>query len=838
MDRHEVREEKEVKALVVPVLTTLEFLDTIPAGEFAIVVVVADGDARDEECSALDSRGAQVVRHAVTVGRGAAIRAGIHAALTRCPELDCIAIAEPQHAASDIVRIAQRPEALTLGTTGERRDLPTLLLAGIGVSDPFATLRSIPAELARRLLTLESRGAEFDLETVVMAREYSIPIEEIAIERRGARRVSLGPLLRFLALWRPYRAMTRLLAALCFAVLVGMAGAAVYGFTTVRMFQPYIWMPWGLHRLTHFAALFAGWSVPLLLMFSWVYAMVFPALLAVATTVAAGPRAVLALLFFLASANSLGSVVTRRLPGKRVWNGMTDILSTLLGTGIYALVMTLTARAPVNYPLAWGLVLAAPIVVDRRELPARLRRWFDWLRSIELRDWRERGALVLLIFVLTIHWFGAIMPEYSADGLTMHLAIPADLAAHHMMTFRPEAFVWTVMPMAADFTYSIVYLLGGEAASSLLNFCLLLALTGMLYGAMRRWASRPAALVIAALFVSTPLVNLLTGSLFIENFITAMIFAATLELWRFRETGERRELWLAAIFAGTAASAKLGACAFVVVALAMAAIEARRRRIARPAVVALVLLVVFGAPAYIIAYAKTGNPVFPFLNHRFPSPLLDRAVEFVNNQFTQPLNWKTLFDFTFHTSRYLEGLDGAGGFQYLLLVPFAAIALFASRSYAARVAAAIGLIAGAIVMSSQPYARYVYPSMALLTPPFAAIVARFAERQRKLSAVLFAAMIVCIGLNIYFTPASGWYHKDFYAPAIFRHNGRERVIHEGVPLRDVTMRFRREHPEDHVLLLVEEDLADAGSRADEYHWHQYRVWKEIASSETVAGLRH
>ncbi|HEX3879441.1 MAG TPA: hypothetical protein VHW24_20805, partial [Bryobacteraceae bacterium] len=47
-----------------------------------------------------------------------------------------------------------------------------------------------------------------------------------------------------------------------------------------------------------------------------------------------------------------------------------------------------------------------------------------------------------------------------------------------------------------------------------------------------------------------------------------------------------------------------------------------------------------------------------------------------------------------------------------------------------------------------------------------------------------------------------------------------------------------EHPEDHVLLLVEEDLADAGSRADEYHWHQYRVWKEIASSETVAGLRH
>ena len=64
------------------------------------------------------------------------------------------------------------------------------------------------------------------------------------------------------------------------------------------------------------------------------------------------------------------------------------------------------------------------------------------------------------------------------------------------------------------------------------------------------------------------------------------------------------------------------------------------------------------------------------------------------------------------------------------------------------------------------------------------------------------------------------------------------MIREGVPLRDVTIRFRKMRPQDHVLLLAEEDLADAGSNAYEYHWHQYGVWKQIANAATVTDLRH
>jgi hypothetical protein len=836
LDRDEIRAEEEVKALVIPAYrpsgALLDLIESLPPGEFAAIVVVDDGSP-----VSIDLAGVTLVRHAVHVGRGAAIRTGMHTALAAAPDLDSIVIAEEFHSARDIARVSARKDALTLGAFSKTRmNWSTRVLTGIRVSDPWATLRSIPAKLIPHLLTIESNGAEFDVETLVIAEEHSVPIADETIDSQSARHGTARPLLWFLATGRPYRAMTRLLAGLAFVVFAAAIAASVNGFAAGRLFGQFIWLPWGLHRLVHFGALFGGWSLPILLMFPWAYATVFTALLAGATALAEGPLAVGAVLFFLLSANALGEACIRRLPGK-IRPGSSGIPNTLLGIGIYSLLMTLIARLPVNYPVVWAALLAAPIAFNLRGVARRFRGWLAELRSIELIAWGERGALVLLLFVLCIHWLAALQPEYSADGLAMHLAVPADIAVHHVMTFRPDLFVWSVMPMATDFTYSIVYLIGGEAAASLLNFALLLAIVALLYRAARQWLPRESAMLIAALFASTPLVNLVTGSLFIENFVAAMILGMTIELWRFHENGDRRDLWLATALAGTAASAKLGACAFVLAALAIVAVEARRRRVGRPALVAALLLLAFAAPPYLIAYAKTGNPVFPFLNSRFPSWLLEHGIEFKNNQFTQPLSWKTPFELTFHTSLYLEGLKGAIGFQYLLLIPFAAVALFAARNYGARVAAAIALAGGAMVMASQPYARYVYPAMPLLAIPFAALAARFAPRQRWLYLALFAATLVCIALNVYFMPASGWYHKDLYAPSIFRRGGRARVIREGVPMRDVTIGFRQMRPTDHVLLLAEEDLADAGSSAYEYHWHQYGFWKQIANAATVTDLR-
>ncbi len=239
--------------------------------------------------------------------------------------------------------------------------------------------------------------------------------------------------------------------------------------------------------------------------------------------------------------------------------------------------MTLTARIPVNYRGVWAAIIAIPILLDARGVARRFRGLAARLRSITLPAWPERAAFALLAFVLCIHWFAALEPETSADGLSMHLAISVNIAAHHAMTYRPDLFLWSVMPMAADFTYAAVYLLGGEAAVSLFNFALMLCLAALLYSANRRWLPRAGALTVTALFVSTPLVHLVTGSLFIENFTAVMILGMMMALWRFHETGQRRLLLAAAALAGAAASAKLGACVFALAAAPFAVIDVRRR---------------------------------------------------------------------------------------------------------------------------------------------------------------------------------------------------------------------------------------------------------------------
>ncbi len=834
-----------MKALVIPAHqpsgALLDLIDALEPGAFAPIVIVDEGsDAKYSGIfTQLSDRGVTLVRHAVPVGRGAAIRAGMHAALAQTQALDCIVLAEEFHSAAEIARVSQNEGVLTLGTdAGARRNRAMRLLAGIKVSNPWTTLRSIPARLVPHLLTLDPRGAEFDLQTLVVAAEHDVPISEIAAAPQPAHAGrALWPLVRFLAAARPYRAITRLIAAVTFAVFFGAIAAAIYGFAKGNLFHEFVWLAWGRRRLIHFGALFGAVSLPILLIFPWAYATVFAALLLGATALAEGPVAVFAVLFFLVSANASGRAVISRLGRVSHSPEPPDALATLLGIGIYATIMTLTARLPVNYAAAWALLLALPIALDLRGTASRLRAWFDALRAIELRNWRVRAALAILLGVLCVHWFVALQPESSADGLAMHLAVPMDIAANHVMTFHPNLFVWSVMPMAADFSYSIVYLLGGEAAASLLNFALLLMLVALLFRAAWQWLHPGPAMIVAALFASTPLVFLVTGSLFIENFVAVMIFGLVMALWRLQETGDARYLWLAAALGGTAASAKFGAWAFVLMAFAFAVVELRRRRAPGPALLAAALLLVFAAPPYIIAFAQTGNPVFPFLNSRFPSMMLERGVEFRNNNFAQPLTWKTPFDLTFHTGRFLEGLPGAFGFEYLFLIPLGAIALFAARSYAARIAAGVALAAGALVMVSQPYARYVYPAMPLLAIPLAALGARFAARQRRLCIALFAAAVGCIALNVYFSSVSGWYHKDFYSPTIFRKGGRARIIHDNIPLRDVTIRFREAYPQEPVLLLVEHDLADAGSNSFEYHWHQHRVWREISETQSVSAVR-
>ncbi len=515
----------------------------------------------------------------------------------------------------------------------------------------------------------------------------------------------------------------RLYSWLILAVLAVLVAVEVYGFRNSRLFSQTIWLPEGYARLIQFGALYVAAAAALLILAPWIFAGLAAALLLLLTAISVGPVALLSVFFFLVSAWSLGALLMgrKRLPRDPL---SPHLLSLLLGIAIYIFLMPFAARLPVNYASVYALALALPILANlpafRRDLPAILRK----AASLPLRSWPERLGCAAFLFVLIAHWFAVLEPETSADGLSIHLAVPANIAAHHVMTFDPSRTTWAVMPMGADFIWSIVYLLGGEMAARLLNFAILLVLLGLLHEAVRRWVSPAVAWLLVTLFATTPMVELVTGSLFVENLLAALVLGMMIALWRFAESGERRLLYVAATLGGTAMATKFGAIAILAPALACAAVEVWRRRKQTGVrwAIALGLMLLAAAPPYAIAWVKTGNPIFPFRNETFHSRQPYNKVDIRDVRFHEPLTWSTPYDLTFGTNRYYEGQHGSFGFQYLVITPLALLALLVWPRRQAVGAAVVAVTAILLVLGTEPNARYLYPALPLLFVPLAALL--------------------------------------------------------------------------------------------------------------------
>jgi glycosyltransferase involved in cell wall biosynthesis/4-amino-4-deoxy-L-arabinose transferase-like glycosyltransferase len=715
-----------------------------------------------------------------------------------------------------------------------------LLLVLVSGTVSYAGIRLLSAKLginpvsAKLMVETVLFFANFAIQRVFIFTPQTGAGGQAASSRRAAASEPPKPVAR-----RPRGAPVRLLSWLIFLVFLGVLGLEVYGFRTGHLFSQHIWEPIGLQRLARFGGEYLAISAPLLLIVPWTFAGLILGLTILGTAIAVGPQAVLATAFFLIASCALGSKLLGRADPDSV---ETHLCATLLGMGVWIFLMTFLARLPVNYPAFWAVLLAVPVVWDWRGVWRRLAYWGKKIRSAELRPPGERAAFALLLFVLLMHWLVVLKPEASADGLAMHLAIPANIAANHAMTFEPSRFLWSVMPMGADWSYSIVYLFGGEYAARLLNFAMLLLVEALLYYAVRRWVSPSTGFLILALFAATPMVQLVTGELFVENLVAAMVLGMMTALWRFGEDGEKRFLYLAAVLAGTAIATKVGGLAFLAVALPFAVVEVRRHwkslgaKPAAACAVALLLLLLTALPTYAIAYGKTGNPVFPFMNQKFPSPFLDRAADISFDQYRKPLSWRVPFDLTFHTSQSWEGQDGSFGFQYLLLAPLAVVALLVAKRRPAVSGAVVALGAAIVIMLSEPNARYIYAALPLLSVPFAALLGWLDGHQRWLARVLVCYVIACTALDAYFLPSSSYYHKDFSMRSPLSRADRERYMAYTAPVRLVIAYCNRAHPRATVLLTSGSDIAGLTGEVYENHWHQFATLDQIRKTLDMSGM--
>ena len=178
----------------------VDLVAALAAKSMPAIVIVDDGSGPEYAevfARAAGIPGVELLRHAVNLGKGAALKTGINYILVRYPEACGIvtADADGQHDPADICKVARRfaeaPSALVLGTRSFSGGIPwrsragnaitrvaMRFVAGQKISDTQTGLRAIPRGLAERLLSVPASGYEFELEMLIAARQLGVPVVE------------------------------------------------------------------------------------------------------------------------------------------------------------------------------------------------------------------------------------------------------------------------------------------------------------------------------------------------------------------------------------------------------------------------------------------------------------------------------------------------------------------------------------------------------------------------------------------------------------------------------------------------------------------------------------
>lgn len=169
---------------------------------FSAIIAVDDGSGEEYGAlfAELESLGCIVLRHAVNLGKGMALKTGFNHACLHWPNACGVVTfdADGQHLPDDIAAVGlalgAQPQSLILGTRRFGKGVPLrsalgnrltcgimALLGGIRVSDTQTGLRGIPLAFLRPLLRLKTTGYDFELDMLMTAHQYRLALVEVPI---------------------------------------------------------------------------------------------------------------------------------------------------------------------------------------------------------------------------------------------------------------------------------------------------------------------------------------------------------------------------------------------------------------------------------------------------------------------------------------------------------------------------------------------------------------------------------------------------------------------------------------------------------------------------------
>ena len=338
--------------------------------------------------------------------------------------------------------------------------------------------------------------------------------------------------------------------------------------------------------------------------------------------------------------------------------------------------------------------------------------------------WRHGlfGVVALLpLALLTLY------PPTAFDATLYHLPFARGFVSSGGLPFLTN-LRFPVFPQANEMLFALVMLFAPDVAAHGVSWLMTMLTAGLVFSWGRdAFSGRAAGWLAAAIYLGNPIVVYLAGVGYIEAGLTLFVTAALYAVRRWRGSGERRWLVLAAVFAATAADTKylglffLGAIGLAVLfgCFPERSVRSRWAAVLLFGGVAVAVL----APWYGRIYAWTGNPLFPYFPQFFGfgpwSPPHFRsflthppAISGASVVLSRGINLVRLpWDLVFERGRY----NGQPPFSPLYLAALPLGLLAAWRDPRQRRLLALAALYGFACLGLPPDSRYLIPSVPLVS---------------------------------------------------------------------------------------------------------------------------
>ena len=299
----------------------------------------------------------------------------------------------------------------------------------------------------------------------------------------------------------------------------------------------------------------------------------------------------------LLAAYGVGTGLCRRLKFRR---GHGFLVEVVLGVNFLALAALFGTAAvlPQGRWWLWGPVLVAAGYGGVRLWHGGPGCW--WRRN------RLAGILAVMggVFMLG----SSLIPPYAWDEQTYQLALPMHWLTQGTVAVQLDN-PYSAYPALPQFVLLWAVALGGLGAARGVILWSYLIIDLALYQEMRRYLSRPMALLLVLIFAFSPVVGAMCREVYVEPFIVLNVLAA-LRLRRFLGVGQGR-LLLGGILAGGTAAMKLPA-AGAAVAILLTTLPWERKSLGKHLLWLGGAALLMALPFYGRVWLETGNPFYPF----------------------------------------------------------------------------------------------------------------------------------------------------------------------------------------------------------------------------------